>query len=387
MPVPTRPLAVTAAAGLALWCSAAAAQVFGSLANFDAVNDTGYRAHGFEIQIDDPRFGDPGSNLIQSIFGYDRNFGVPPASVERYGAPQVLMTPGVGVLIRYQASFVNGAWTTGTPSGPYPNAGDSCWPLGNPQYASGLLSCDHFGVGTYGTPASTQYRWLVDTAAGDNSGLLTPIAAGVPPVVFNYVAAVPPAQPGGAGEPARVEAEVHAPRDDARVVGSPFWVKIFAKHLDHGVELDHLMQGHADVPGEAEVEAEFATFQAGGENEVSKALLNLDANDQALVLRFEFYRYIGALKADGSVDCSGKGGNRAGPESCGGLGGYVGAQMAGFNLVQDPLPAGVLPPVAVVPEPGTWALWLGGLGALALRRRQAYPMQKKFSLLPSRSRK
>src|SRR5690349_17666466 len=76
------------AAGFAstLFCAAAIAQagVFGSLANFDVVNNTGNNAYGFEIEIDDPQFD---HTKITSVFGYDRNFGLPggPGAVERYG--------------------------------------------------------------------------------------------------------------------------------------------------------------------------------------------------------------------------------------------------------------------------------------------------------------
>lgn len=369
----------TALAWAAIWAVSlpAAAQVYGSLANFDAVNDTGYKAHGFEIRIDDPRYGDPNSNLISSIFGYDRNFGVPNESVVRYGAPSVTKTEGVGMVIRYEASFADGAWSTGTPTGTYANAGDSCWSLGNPLYSGGSLACDHFGVSTYGTPAKTSYSWLVDTAG--NSGQLTAVQASVPVVVFNYTPAVvqfdPVAQQDVVVQAAEVEGRVEAPREDGQLIGTPYWVQIFAQKLDHNVELGNLMQGHPDVPDDTEIETEFAIFQSGdNETEMQRALAKLNAADQAVVLRFEFYRYIGALKADGSIDCSGKGGNgQNGPDRCGGLGDYVGAQMAGFNLVEVPLAEGVVPPlgpVPAVPAPSTWAMMLAGLLFVGGRMRR-----------------
>lgn len=82
---PTMRAAVTTALVLLAASQSASAQVYGSLANFDAVNDTGYVAHGFEIRIEDSSFD---HTKIQSIFGYDRDFGVPPDSVVRYGAPR-----------------------------------------------------------------------------------------------------------------------------------------------------------------------------------------------------------------------------------------------------------------------------------------------------------
>jgi PEP-CTERM motif len=194
-----------------------------------------------------------------------------------------------------------------------------------------------------------------------NSGTLTPIVAGVPPVDFNYV---PPAAPGGAPE---VEARIEAPenRDNPNdPIGQPYWVKIFAQHVDHNVEVQNLMQGHPDVPDNNEAETEFAIFQSGdNEGDLARKVnrFSLQAGDAALVLRYEFYRYIGPLKNDGSIDCSGKGGAPHGVDDCGGLGEFVGAQMAGFNLVQPPLP---------VPEPHTWALLMAGLGLVGWRGRR-----------------
>lgn len=347
------------AAALACLVPAAQAQVFGSLANFDAVNDTGSTAHGFEIRIDDASIN---RSSLYSVFGLDRNFGVPPTSVERYGAPTITELPGVGLTVRYAASFANGAWSVGTPTGPYPNAGDSCWPLGNAQYASGTLTCDHFGIATYGTPAKVSYSWLVDSAG--NSGQLTAVAAAIPAVAFAYV---PPA-PGPVPVQRPLVAEIEAHKAENEVFGTAYWVKAHTRHLDHNVELANLMRGHADVPGDdpAEVEVEWEVFQAGEVNGNKRLDLALNPGDAGLVLRYEFYKYQGEFSAAGEALCGRRnhGGGGSTPDDCGGLGAYVGAQMAGFNAVQ--------PALAPVPEPQTWALMLAGLvgiGRLAQRRR------------------
>ncbi len=358
------PLVLAFAARTALlvlpWLATPAlAQVYGSLANFDAVNDTGHTAHGFEIRIEDASFH---RSSITSVFGLDRDFGVPPSSVVRYGAPTITELPGVGVTIRYAASFANGVWSTGTPTGPYANPGDSCWPFGNALYASGVLSCDHFGVATFGTPARTTYSWLVDPG---NTGALTPVSAAIPDVQFIFQ---PPA-PGDVQAVRRVEARIEAEDEDhdEDTYGTPYWVKIYARHLDHRVgHVQDLVKGHDDVPGEDDVEVEWEIFQSGENTGIKLHGMDLAAADEALVLRYEFYRYQGELDADGQALCGrrNRGGDGGTPELCGGLGLYVGAQIAGFNVVQPPLPA--------VPEPAAASLLLSGLSALGLMARRRY---------------
>jgi hypothetical protein len=355
------PIALAALLALAT-AGSAHAQVFGSLANFDAVNDTGHEAHGFEIQLEGVHRSD-----IYSVFGLDRDFGpLGITTVERYGAP-TLTDSLTGVTVRYAATFDlgTGLYSKGTPTGPYAFPGDSCWPGGNPAYLGGTLTCDHFGVATYGNPAKVTYSWLVDPG---NTGTLTLQQAAIPAVNFVYNAPAP-----GNANPAPVVAEIEAHKADNEVFGTAYWVKIFAKHVDHQVKLEDLMKHNADVPNDQQVETEFELFQAGdlGGNGKKANNLFLNPGDEALVLRYEFYKYLGAVDGLGEALCSGKGGGGKGggggggkgPADCGGLGDYVGAQMAGFNAVQPPLPA--------VPEPQTWALMLAGLAGLGrlIRRR------------------
>jgi PEP-CTERM motif len=119
------------------------------------------------------------------------------------------------------------------------------------------------------------------------------------------------------------------------------------------------------LPHRAPAGRGFEIFQEGGE--MSRKLLNLDLDldpdKDALVLRYEFYKFNGeyglegeALCGDGGGQGRGRGGAGGGgvlPEACGGLGAYAGRQMVGFNAVQ--------PPMAPVPEPASLALMLAGL--------------------------
>lgn len=64
-------------------------------------------------------------------------------------------------------------------------------PLGNFLCNSGALSCDHFGVATYGSPAKVSYSWLGDPG---NRGVLGKRTAAIPAVNFAY-------QPPAANQP------------------------------------------------------------------------------------------------------------------------------------------------------------------------------------------
>ena len=91
---PTRPaplpptVLATRLAALAgcLLAAPAQATVFGSLGNFDVVNDTGHPAYGFEIDIEDPSYD---RSKIFSVFGLDRVFSFvspdPAAVVQQLG--------------------------------------------------------------------------------------------------------------------------------------------------------------------------------------------------------------------------------------------------------------------------------------------------------------
>ena len=104
-------LAVAAMPGIS------AASVFGSLGNFDVINDTGSTAHGFEIELEDLHivdvsdvFGGPGRG-----FPTGRGFD-PSTSVERYGSPTITeYTNGAvfGVHITYMGLFDRTNWEPG----------------------------------------------------------------------------------------------------------------------------------------------------------------------------------------------------------------------------------------------------------------------------------
>ncbi|HEX2929330.1 MAG TPA: PEP-CTERM sorting domain-containing protein, partial [Candidatus Binatia bacterium] len=158
---------------------ATAQTTYGTLDNFDVINDTGGETHGFEIELE---------GISASDVAY--TFGAP---YQRYGDPTIVTTAAGSVIIRYAASFSGGAWSATTPVAvaPYPpTQGHSCWTGGDPNYLNS--GCDHFGASLNATPTKTTYRWLV--ASG--SGTLTPFGSNVP-IPAPAWNVTPPAVPGG----------------------------------------------------------------------------------------------------------------------------------------------------------------------------------------------
>ena len=355
-----------------------AASTFGSLANFDVVNNTGHTAYGFEIEIEDSAYDHAGT--ISSVFGYDRDFGLPggPGAVVRYGKPTIEYITGFGARITY-GGFVG---PNATPTGPFTTNGESCWPGANQNWKS--TSCDHFGVSTYNSPAKTTYRWIVDIGGGT----LAKQVVGVPAVNILYTPPPPPL-PGGdpvvADPPViQLQAQDLQPGVDNVVErqNNAFWVKIIKTELDANVDLGDLLGGNhagarpeiAAMDGETEVEWQPLQLGALMLDEVTKSL---DSPKPSVVYKFQFFNYIGKFDDDGYVDP--QSGKKDGEENqmptmddngvafvtIAGMRhdlNFVGQQIAGFNANEVP----------AVPEPGAWALMLAGLatlGAITRRRR------------------
>ena len=261
---------------------ALATTLFGSLSNFDVINDTGEICHGFEIELE-------GIHPEDISF----TFGNP---YIRYGDP-VKVDTGTSTIVRYASGFDSTTmqWAVGTPfqdpNNPIITGGHQLFfPTygGDPNYIN--LPGDHFGVSLNGNPTNTTYRWLL----GDAAGNLTTAGSNVriPAPIWNVT---PPANPGG--QPA-VQAILPAleKENPAAEFGDALWVKVFVTESQDHVELEHLVVGDPQVPDRndpAEVEVEWELLQAGNVDDLDSGMKELGAGNEAVSRRYEFYEYIG----------------------------------------------------------------------------------------------
>jgi hypothetical protein len=363
---------------------AAHASVFGTLGNFDVINDTGVTAHGFEIELEGLHI----SDITDTFGGLNRGFPSgtgfdPSTAVVRYGAPSI-SEYSIGSVpvtrITYAATFTPGAsgapgsWDFGTPSGTFITPGDNCWTGGGVGYGADT-PCDHFGVGTIGNASKTTYSWLLDPT---NSGVLTGAngVVNLPAPVWNVIPAAP-APVGQAQAQPVVFAVIKAPDPVAGLdFGDAIWVKVFTTELPDAIKLEDLIGGNPKVD-QAETETEWALLQVERGNAGSGYLesgLGLPAgpNAASILRRYEFYKFSGLYKSDHEATfADGYGDSKPyiefdinGNIVGGDVGTYLGAQNGAVNLAA----------LAPVPEPETYAMMLAGLGmvfGIARRRRRA----------------
>lgn len=350
-----------------------ASTAYGSLGNFDAVNDTGQTCHGFEIEIDDVH-----STAIGGTYSWN-HYGVPKIREDNSDPAHPK------VFVRYEAANPSGTTTGFTnPANPgsiSPTNGHLCT---NPAVNQG---CEHFGVGIYAPASAIKYNWLIKNPAGQivtgpAVSVGTPTYAYQPPVFVrppviqpNPVPNLPPIviEPAVVQFPAQVVAAIPAPVvpiPAAKQFGEPSWVKVIKTktHKNRVLALEELVgddkdnDGHADWSnGEPdEVESEWYLLQTNNKGKSNKSNLAGKADDmgdgrEVVTRRYEFYEYVAPAASidgeNGEAMC-----DAVGPDNISGVGvvtvtdingndtefdcasvaivgAYRGAQMGEFNAV------------------------------------------------------
>ncbi len=290
--LPFKTLALAALSAFALLAPSAQASVaYGSINNFDTVNDTGHECHGFEIELDDIH-----STNITYTFNWN-HYGVPHITEDNSvpGHPKVF--------IRWEsAKKPDGTWAayTAIPSGPIaPTNGHM---FTNPSVNFGG---EHFGAGYTANPSAIIYHWLIDNGSGTlvRGGLVN-----VSTPVFTYI-------PAAAAAPAQVQAVIAPPVPPAPPpleFGNASWVKEIrtTTHNANKVKLRDLVSDDPENPNDKnwrngepdEVEAEWQVLQKdsgkadGGANAaLAGAPEALPNGDEVVTRRYEFYKYVGPM--------------------------------------------------------------------------------------------
>ena len=314
------------------------AQAYGSLANFDVVNDTGSTAHGFEIDIEGIH-----STDISSLFGSASRW----PKMERYGNPVVTDT-ATGVKIVYQATLNGNSWSAGTPSGTLPvSPSDSCWPYGAPAYGPNY-PCDHFGVSTGVATPVVNYYWLVEATPGSTS--LIPVASTVPNPQFTVTPVAPVAN---VPQNPIVNVAIAAPKPNAYEFGEPRWVKVTATGTLKDVAVEDLVAENAILKKantQTQLEWQLLQVDAGspGSGQIDLTGVALDPGATGVVYRFEFYQYTGQRDPQTNEALVGANGDTPGANgpSPGDLGKFIVAQNAAINFDGKIPPA---PPIPIAP--------------------------------------
>lgn len=291
--------------------------MFGALANFDVLNDTGQDAHGFEIELD----------------------GISPANVPyyfsatRYGGPQIVPIQN-GVVVRYSSPWdpvkQQFTITTVVPASFTPTFGHSC-------VLTNIVGCDHYGVVATVNPTNVIYRWLV--ADPNNLGALMPYAGPNVSIPQPTVTVVPPQQIGAAPN---VVFQIQVPPPPPPPVPKPVpqfgdaqWVKVYKTELQREVGLDELVDDNPIVPqdpGLLETGWKLLQFNptSNGNSGILRNQGGLGSGSHSVLRRYEHYKYSGAYNpTDHSAACIDP---TCATPGAGEVGDFIGAQNAAVNV-------------------------------------------------------
>jgi hypothetical protein len=315
-------LVVAGVIGASSAVRAQTATFYGSLGNFDVVNNTGEDACGFRLDF-------PGVASTAQFGAFSAN---------RYGAPAIgPYDDGVssGMRVEYRSSDC--ATNKTVPHAPGTAFLGTCYQWNTTTYPTS--GCEHYGVYASTNIPTPVAHWLVNDPAtpGGVIPFASPIAV---PQPYYYV--VPPVQP---NDPPVVAAVVEAPEpaEAPELYGDAQWIKVFVRQLPREVNINELVTDNPLVvpmdPGQLEVnwdviQAEPASNSNGNRRRSRKqGNSTLDPTTRSIVRRYEVYAYTGAydpvtheaLCAD--LTCSAPGADE--------LGDFISAQMTALNVQGD----------------------------------------------------
>ena len=286
--------AVAALGALTIGHTARASIAYGSINNFDVVNDTGTECHGFEIELEDTVTTDitytyDWNHYNKSKFSSGFTAGGKPATFVRWES----------------AKNPDGTWAafTAIPAGPIA-------PTDGHQFTDPSVNFggEHFGCGYSNNPTAVRYFWLIDNGSGT---LVRGPEVQVATPVFNYA---PPV----AAQPAQVQAVIAPPAPPVpppREFGDAVWIKEI-KTKTHNANKVALRDLISDDPNDAhdknwrngepdEIEVEWRILQiktnaanGGPRGELAAAPEGLKQGNEVVTRRYEFFKYTGPLDAE-----------------------------------------------------------------------------------------
>lgn len=273
--------------------TARASIAYGSINNFDTVNDTGHECHGFEIEIEDCL-----STTISHTYNYNH-----------YGVPKITQDDSIPghpkCIIRWESKKnPDGSWAsyTAIPTGPIAPTNGHMFTNPNVNFGG-----EHFGVGYNQAVGAIAYHWLIDNGSGvlvrgGQVQVATPTFNYFPPVVAN-------------GVPAQVVAVIEPPEPPevhVKEFGPAVWVKVISTttHNNKQVKLRDLVSDDPDdlhdknwrngEPDEVEIEwqlmqTDFNQVDGGVNGKLEAAPEDLNNGDEVVTRRYEFFEYVGPI--------------------------------------------------------------------------------------------
>lgn len=358
-----------ATAALPLAClatlPAAAVTTFGTLSNFDVVNDTGGDCNGFEIELE-------GITSADIPYQFDYETYGPPRLIDSTIPDPLDTTKTIPVVkVRYESPYDrnSGTFTLKTvvalPS--LTPGGHQCV---NTPLVNNDTGCEHFGLALIGNPSKVTYHWLVADAVTPGNLSYSGTKVSIPAPVWSVqpapnpqanpapvVAAVIPKQA------AEQEDEHHQLGNCALWGAEAQWMVEYVTETEHA-ELANLVADCGDNKNacqakaphdKSETEVEWQLQQARPTcDEQGNPVVGAEAQNEvkherqsatkSITRRYEFYAYAGDYDAQ-NHEAQPRPGCHDAPFTCDGqnkidlnqpnadLGPYLGAQNAAANLV------------------------------------------------------